>query len=80
MSLAKMLLASSKAAVGAAASLAPAQPLMGAPCISHAARRLISNSTVVMGHGSHSSDNNPDIIEQEKQRNLQGELAGRDLV
>lgn len=68
-----MLLASGKAAVGAAASLAPAQPLMGAPCMSYAARRLISNSTVVMGHGSHASDNDPHVLEQEKQRNLQGE-------
>jgi hypothetical protein len=25
-----------------------------------------------MGHGSHSSDNDPHILEQEKQRNLQG--------
>lgn len=66
-----MLLASSKAGA-AAASLAPAHPLMGAPYISHAARRLISNSTVAMGHGSHSSDNDPHILEQEKQRNLQG--------
>lgn len=73
MNLAKMLLASSKVAAGAAASLGPAQPLMGPPCISHAARRLISNSTVVMGHGSHVSDNDPQILEQEKQRNLQGE-------
>lgn len=25
-----------------------------------------------MGHGSHASDNNPDVLEREKQRNLQG--------
>jgi hypothetical protein len=37
------------------------------------ARRLFKTSTVAMGHGSHSSDNNPHIIEKEKQRNLTGE-------
>jgi hypothetical protein len=26
-----------------------------------------------MGHGSHSSDNNPEILEKEKQRNLTGD-------
>lgn len=36
------------------------------------ARRFLHPSTVTMGHGSHSSDNKPDIIEQEKQRNLTG--------
>jgi hypothetical protein len=28
-----------------------------------------------MGHGSHVSDNNPDVLEREKQRNLQGECC-----
>lgn len=37
------------------------------------ARRFLHPSTVTMGHGSHSSDNKPDIIEQEKQRNLTGQ-------
>lgn len=35
-------------------------------------RCLLSTSTVAMGHGSHSSDNRPDILEQEKQKNLKG--------
>lgn len=35
-------------------------------------RCLFSTSTVAMGHGSHSSDNRPHVLEQEKQKNLRG--------
>lgn len=40
------------------------------------ARRFLHSSPVVaMGHGSHSSDNNPEVLEREKQRSLTGECT-----
>ncbi len=40
------------------------------------ARRLLHTSPVVaMGHGSHASDNNPEVLEREKQRSLTGEWS-----
>ncbi|WIA38376.1 hypothetical protein OEZ86_001706 [Tetradesmus obliquus] len=61
----------SKIASAAAAGLAP-QPHSALFAAASAAKRLIHSSTAVMGHGSHASDNNPDVLEREKQRNLQG--------
>eukprot|EP00882_Tetradesmus_deserticola_P000405 GHRQ01000446.1.p1 GENE.GHRQ01000446.1~~GHRQ01000446.1.p1 ORF type:complete len:154 (+),score=45.62 GHRQ01000446.1:207-668(+) len=61
----------SKIASAAAAGLAP-QPNSVLFAAASAAKRLIHRSTAVMGHGSHTSDNNPDVLEREKQRNLQG--------
>ncbi|KAF6259095.1 hypothetical protein COO60DRAFT_1515372 [Scenedesmus sp. NREL 46B-D3] len=60
-----------KIASAAAAGLAP-QPNSALLAAASAAKRLLHRSTAVMGHGSHVSGNNPDVIEREKQRNLQG--------
>jgi hypothetical protein len=39
------------------------------------ARPLSNSSVVAMGHGSHTSDNDPRTLEAEKQRNLTGVRA-----
>lgn len=40
--------------------------------LAHAGR---DNGTVGMGHGSHMSDNDPDVFRREKERNLKGETG-----
>eukprot|EP00879_Flechtneria_rotunda_P007295 GHRR01007653.1.p2 GENE.GHRR01007653.1~~GHRR01007653.1.p2 ORF type:complete len:151 (-),score=32.37 GHRR01007653.1:2873-3325(-) len=56
-------------ALSAANAAVPSQQLFAAV----AARRISTRGVVAMGHGSHHSDNNPEILEQEKQRNLTGQ-------
>jgi hypothetical protein len=41
--------------------------------------RRIHTASVCRGHGSHVSDNDPEMLEAEKQKNLKGE-PGRGLV
>lgn len=58
---------------------AASQQHFGLPATAAAVRRLFHRSTgvVAMGHGSHVSDNDPKVLEREKQRNLQGEVHCR---
>lgn len=58
-----------------AASLSPNSSTVLLPHVPRG--RLLQTSTVAMGHGSHSSDNNPHVLEKEKQRNLTGLGCGR---
>lgn len=53
-----------------AASLSPNSSSVLLPHVPRG--RMLQTSTVVMGHGSHSSDNDPHVLEKEKQRNLTG--------
>ncbi len=42
------------------------------------ARLYTSSPQVQMGFGSHSSDNDPEVLDREKERNLKGQYRGGD--